>query len=150
MDEAQAVLAGVDAYDVMAINRAFLKWPGPVDYLVTYHGELVPEWLKARAAIDGCRPVVVTECGRFDVKYDPQTLPGGSAGLGLHYAHHVGYTKFLIAGVNLDGKYASFFDGFVGPMLSMYRSGKEFKTVNERLLGAMQKVDQGVTDVFQG
>lgn len=128
--EAKAVTGGFGNPDVMVINRALFRYPGPVKYLVTYHGECVEEWLRA---YKGLRPTVVTECGRFDVRFNPQGLSGSSAGLGFQYAYHIGYRKFLLAGIDLEGPYAHFFDAFAGPVRSAYRSGAEVKTVNPRL-----------------
>lgn len=128
------VLEGRENFDVMAVNRAIFRWREDVQYLVTYHGELVDGWLRRYGKTT---PTVVTECGRYGVKFAPHPGTGGSALLALQYAQYLGYETVILAGIDLKGGYAKFFAPFVGVLKCMHQSGFEIVTVNYELFDAL-------------
>lgn len=139
--EAGVALSWLEHFDIMAINRAYLRWPSRVDFLVTYHGEEVEGWLRSRGW--QYRPTVVTECGKHGVKFNPDCTQGGSATLGLRYAMALGYTEFVIAGVGLEGNYANFMPGFLEAASEITESGGKVRSANRHLSDALGTITRG-------
>ena len=110
---ARAILDGVD-HHVMCVNNAGEIYTSPIQYVATWHPEHIDRYKARRAAVGGNTDFAcVAQFEHPDALHVPVFLSGGSSALYAVLAgQKLGYTHIVVAGVTLEGEYASFQRGW--------------------------------------
>lgn len=120
-------ISGIDlsAYDVCAVNRAALRYPGNIKFLASYHPEALgmENWPRQRkengfnddySIILHMRNVRVSRMGYPVVTYSGPSTTGSSTLFAVMFGLVVErYDAVLVAGAPLEGEYSTFQDGWI-------------------------------------
>lgn len=134
--DAAAALELGEFAGVVACNDAAAEWPGPLEAIVTLHGEKAPAWVRQRA-INGYppAPVISYTQPRPDQKpqavatttewlFTGQTLTGSSGLFAVKVALvDLGFDKAVVCGIPLTVAGKHFFDATDWRAAMSYRQG---------------------------
>lgn len=98
-------LAQTAPFDVICVNRAGLKWRGPMLAWVTRHADYFQEWVAARAALGftEARHLVSDMLPEHPVGvlHARNSTCSGSGEFALEVAQRIGYARIVLAGFDL-------------------------------------------------
>lgn len=92
-------------FDVLCVNRAGLKWPGPVLAWVTRHADYFREWTTQRMDLglpEASHLVSDMKCAGTDTLHASNSTCSGSGEYALEVAQRLGYTRIVLAGFDLS------------------------------------------------
>jgi hypothetical protein len=113
---AHSMLGGLP-FDVMVVNNTGAIYTDPIKYVATWHPDDMEHFRENRAKVGGNMDfTVVTQFShyeQFGAMHVGVTISGGSSALYAVLAGiQLGYSRVLIAGVDLRGEYAHFQKGW--------------------------------------